>query len=142
VSVSKPNPDYQPAVHVLCGWSVESGWEDFSTHPYYRILKSGETLQEGDEFWSEIDRAWKKTKVPGEKAGNGILCGSTYRRPSPGNGYRFLNIGDRIESSDEYFFECDGAWVPSRMVGLPVDCPEQGRRYRRKLPPNHAWPLL
>lgn len=115
--------------------------------PVYRMLKTGETIQAGDEFRKTVKRAnvWTPTQAAGlvmidEWVGD-------YRRPLNDSiisepavaepvvtapKYRMLEAGERIQAGDEYKDDYS-RWVKSIAAGAAIS-PLCVGRYRRRVP--------
>ncbi len=111
----------------------------------WRLLEVGEVIEKGDEYYSVFSQAWvesenwrgkAKVKPPSKDI-------AAYRRkvaepvksstPDPGDGYRLLIYGERIEIDDQFWNKHCGEWQRgSRLwIGDPFD--SSFRPMRRKI---------
>jgi hypothetical protein len=114
----------------------------------YRILRSNETVQKGDEFrsdssWLDCRSTIGKTVQQNVDAEPQTFDIVSFRRPQPiMPGYRYLEENEVIQEGDEYLCSCCDAWETTVAAG---DTPKMyNRAYRRKLeqvqPPTDTKP--
>ena len=102
--------------------------------PKYRILKTGEIIQEGDQFLSHspqngLDNTWMNST----RFGSPILSGEVtlYRRPVTNSDpkqtqddsnpkYRELKVGEKIRHGDQYVDGVTGKWTDTESDGMIV----------------------
>jgi hypothetical protein len=114
----------------------------------YRILRSNETVQQGDEFrgdssWFDCHSTIGKTvqqNVDAEPQSFGI---GSFRRPLPCMpGYRYLQADEAIQTGDEFWSIDQNVWTPTISQGFTPE--DQDLTYRRKIeqvqPPTDTKP--
>jgi len=127
------------------------------TVPEYRVLKEGEFIQEGDEFFDEQVGEWKETSIV-KAMGIEVEPIDLYRRKitdcdlkdepeietptcsrestmqvtTEGDVYRLLDNDEVIQAGDEYFVSHDRSWHKTSISGdwgiRPVDVDNLFRR--------------
>ena len=117
--------------------------------PKYRILKTGEIIQEGDQFLSHspqngLDNTWMNST----RFGSPILSGEVtlYRRPVTNSDpkqaqedsnpkHRELKVGEKIRHGDQYVDGVTGKWTDTESDGMIVLDSQVGI-YRRPISPT------
>lgn len=75
----------------------------------YRILESGETIQDGDEIWNCLFQ-WSAVNVSIGSKVVGPRIGQYRRAINPGTGYRLVRFDETFVPGDEFFDEYRGKW--------------------------------
>jgi hypothetical protein len=107
----------------------------------YRLLESGELIQDGDEYYAPALGNWCPTKFGGRMHSDGS---ENYRRkiepepePEPKPVYRMLEVGELLREDDEVYFKPEG-WQPYGGADCKVN--PSGINpvgyYRRKIEPE------
>lgn len=83
----------------------------------WRLLEVGEVIEKGDEIWFEEKNQWEPSKyaiglvltknIPHRRKVAEPVKSST---PDPGDGYRLLNVGEKIEKGDQFWNKHCGEW--------------------------------
>lgn len=100
----------------------------------YRLLRDGEVIAPGDEFFSPTKQDWMETTFSGHAVGCGA-CKFTYRRKDapidPGPEYYLLTPSTQIKVGDEYYSA--GKWQPTGFTH-GFSYVDGSLPYRRKMP--------
>jgi hypothetical protein len=106
----------------------------------YRLLKRGETIVEGDEIFMTGPRRWERTVMAGCNVVDGILRRKIQPPNPPGDGYRFLDVDEILQSGDQ-FRDSYNEWIDCSEIasGAKVRIPNL---FRRKVEPSPAKPAL
>jgi hypothetical protein len=137
-----------PTKHVGGGESYEDFWGPLAedTVPEYRVLKEGEFIQEGDEFFDEQVGEWKETGIL-KDMGIEVASIDLYRRkvadcdlkeePSikyrvETAAYRKLEEGEKLQDGDEVYVGEDH-WLPVYVSDWVTPSIVRNGTYRRKI---------
>lgn len=109
----------------------------------YRLVEMGEVIQDGDEWYDE--GVWRRSESTGLKyvidipvrrlVKPAVTPAAEPVKPAPGEGWRLLKEGEKVEQGDEYYSKSVG-WVPSdnwRTNGKQGTNPAFVLGYRRRV---------
>jgi hypothetical protein len=97
----------------------------------YRILKIGEKLQEGDEFFCHTTKQFERcTRYFGETIEYNYTI---FRRKIAPVQYRLLNLGERILPTDEFYHVQQTKWINPKLDQYKHYVTESHAPYRRKI---------
>lgn len=79
----------------------------------YRLLKIGETIQKGDEYWSDATDSWRSATSVGSVGESITINNTPYRRRiKKEDTYYTLRVNDTILASDETSNDRGETWRP------------------------------
>jgi hypothetical protein len=131
-----------PTKHVEDNKPYEDFWGplDEDTVPEYRVLKKGELIQEGDEFFDEQVGEWKETSIV-KAMGIEVEYIDLYRRKVADCDLKedtvpeyhvLLREGDKLQDGDEVYVGEDH-WLPVYVSDWMTPSIVRNGTYRRKI---------
>jgi hypothetical protein len=131
-----------PTKHVEDNKPYEDFWGplDEDTVPEYRVLKKGELIQEGDEFFDEQVGEWKETSIV-KAMGIEVEYIDLYRRKVADCDLKedtvpeyhvLLREGDKLQDGDEVYVGEDH-WLPVYVSDWVTPSIVRNGTYRRKI---------
>jgi hypothetical protein len=131
-----------PTKHVEDNKPYEDFWGplDEDTVPEYRVLKKGELIQEGDEFFDEQVGEWKETSIV-KAMGIEVEYIDLYRRKVADCDLKedtvpeyhvLLREGDKLQDGDEMYVGGDH-WLPVCISDWMTPSIVRNGNYRRKI---------
>lgn len=110
----------------------------------YRLLEVGEVIENGDEWWDCLDNEWRQYE---KFVGQNLRVGSPSRRlvkpavppaasivPDPGEGWRLLKEGEKIERDDQFWHDRGKEWLIGSAIWIGDPFNDTFQPMRRRIP--------